>query len=201
MDQTNITPQNELKKMWFIIWSAITIIIALPLTAVTVFAPNNEIQIIFGIILFVFITIMVLVRIWIPAFYRSIEYGIDDDAVKMNCGVFFKRRVTVPFRKITNVDISQGPLQRMFNVGTIHVQTAGAGGAQGAQAELRFSGIRELDELKERIMDGVRGKNVPAEVIANDRKHDENRDSINELSILKDILAELKAVRTALEND
>ena len=196
MEPLKLSPQNELKTIWFIIWTAVACIVALPLTAGVIFIPDIGGQIITGIILSLFTVIMVLMRMWISAFFRSIEYGIDDDTVKMNCGVFFKRRVTVPFRKITNVDISQGPLQRKFDVGTIHVQTAGAGGAQGAQAELRFSGIRELDELKELIMNGMRGHRVPAAISSND----ETRDEKSELLILKDILNELKAVRAALEN-
>ncbi|MFQ5917784.1 MAG: PH domain-containing protein [Candidatus Binatia bacterium] len=71
---------------------------------------------------------MVPILLWIPAFYKSLEYIIDSDSVKIRKGVFWRKRVAVPYQKITNVDITQGPVQRMFNIGTIHVQTAGAGG-------------------------------------------------------------------------
>ena len=100
---------------------------------------------------------MVFIAFWIPAYFKTLEYILDDEAVKMNKGVFWKKRVTVPYHKITNVDVTQGPIERMYNLGTIHVQTAGAGGAQGANAELRMNGIRELESLKNIIMDGVKG--------------------------------------------
>ena len=192
MEPLIFSPRKEMKTIWFITWFVWFCIVALALTAGVIFIPDKAGQIVFGIILSIFTSIMVLLGIWIPAFFRSLAYSIDDDTVKMNCGVFWKKRVTVPFRKITNVDISQGPLQRMYNVGTIHVQTAGAGGAQGAQAELRLSGVRELDDLKERIMDGVRGHHAPSVISTSDET--------SELSLLKDILNELKAVRTILKN-
>ena len=192
MEPLNFSPRNELKTIWFITLFVGFCIAALPLTAGVIFIPDKRGQIAFGTILSFFTLFMLLLGIWIPAFFRSLAYSIDDDTVKMNCGVFWKKRVTVPFRKITNVDISQGPLQRMYNVGTIHVQTAGAGGAQGAQAELRLSGIRDLDDLKERIMDGVRGHIAPSVI--------STLDETSELSLLKDILDELKAVRTLFEN-
>ena len=73
-------------------------------------------------------------------------------------GVFWKKNITVPFTKITNVDVTQGPLQRLFNIGTINVQTAGAGGAQGARPELVFVGTRDLEGIKETIMERDRGR-------------------------------------------
>lgn len=196
MEPHTFTPLIELKKIWLNIWLAVYCIFALPLTAAVIIIPDIEGQIFFGIILAVFTVFMVLLRKWIPAFFGSLVYSIDDDSVKMNCGVFWKKRVTVPFRKITNVDISQGPLERMYNMGTIDVQTAGAGGAPGAQAELRFSGIRDLDDLKERIMDGMRGHIAAPSVIS---AGDETSDDKSELSLLSDILTEIKAVRSALE--
>lgn len=93
--------------------------------------------------------------LYIPAFYRSLEYSLEDDAIRANKGVFWRKRVTIPYFKITNIDITQGPVQRMFNIGNIHVQTAGAGGAQGARAELKLWGISDLDGLKNTIMQKV----------------------------------------------
>ena len=136
---------------------------------------------------------------WIPAFYRELDYSIEDDVVRSKKGVFFKKRVTVPFTKITNVDITQGPLQRYFNIGTIHVQTAGASVASGQNPELKMEGIRELDALRDEIMDRVktfyRKQNAAAEVKAEDAQTLAQDDST-----LMKILQELTAIRKGLEN-
>jgi membrane protein YdbS with pleckstrin-like domain len=71
--------------------------------------------------------------------------------------VFWQKRVTVPYAKITNIDVTQGPLQRSFDIGTIRVQTAGAGGAQGEQAEMVLWGLRDLEEVQNQIMRRVDG--------------------------------------------
>jgi membrane protein YdbS with pleckstrin-like domain len=96
--------------------------------------------------------IMIPVGIWLPAYHRSIEYGIDSEAVRSKRGVFWKRVTTVPFHKITNIDITQGPVQRAFGIGTVHVQTAGAGGSQGGQAELLLQGIDDLEGVRDRLL-------------------------------------------------
>ena len=136
--------------------------------------------------------VMLLVLAWIPAYCGTLEYVIGAQAVRSRGGVFWKKHVTIPLRMITHVDVTQGPMERAFGVGTIHVQTAGAGGAQGAYAELRFTGIRELEELKELIMNGVRGYTIPTKM-AGTQNSGRNEDGVTVL--LKEILDELRALR------
>jgi uncharacterized protein len=85
-------------------------------------------KLIIGICFACWILAFIPVLFWIPKAYRILEYFIDDDSIKMQAGVVWKKNVTVPYEKITNIDVTSGPVQRKFNVGTIHVQTAGYGG-------------------------------------------------------------------------
>ena len=130
--------------MSWIIWTVSGTVLSSP----TLLIPDPAGRYVLGSIWAVFIVWMICVRLWIGPYYRSFAYRIDNDAVRMQCGVFWKQDTTVPYNKITNVDVTQGPLQRVYGIGTIHVQTAGAGGAQGAKAEIRLSGIAELDKIK-----------------------------------------------------
>ncbi|MDT8285865.1 MAG: PH domain-containing protein [Elusimicrobiales bacterium] len=163
------------------------------LGAVLTLAPlDTPGTVIISLVMGLFLLIAFLLAIWIPAFYRSLEYSIDEDAVRCNSGVFWKRRVTVPYSKITNVDIMQGPVQRMYGVGSVHVQTAGAGGAQGGMAELAFLGVRNLEGVREAIMTRVKfraaaapGPAEPERAPAGDTQ--------------ERMLAELKAIRAAIE--
>ncbi|MFC1538199.1 PH domain-containing protein [Candidatus Latescibacterota bacterium] len=191
MEPLTFSPRKEQKTIWLITWFIWFCTAAVPIIAGVIFIPEIEGRIVFGVILVLYVLIMVLLGVWIPAFFRSISYRIDDNTVKMNCGVFWKKLVTVPFQKITNIDISQGPLQREYNIGTIHVQTAGAGGSQGGRAELRLSGVREIEDVKDRIMNGVQKRHTSSMISSHDEK--------SELSLLNDILNELKAVKEILE--
>ena len=100
------------------------------------------INLVFGLCAAGGLIIMLAVLAWIGAFYRSLEYVINADAVRAKKGVFWRRHVTVPYTKVTNIDVTQGPLERAFGVGRVHVQTAGASGPQTPQSELRMVGIR-----------------------------------------------------------
>jgi uncharacterized protein len=186
-----VLPEKEQKSLWFIGW-AITFILGLALCVILLATTIDKI--IFSLCLVGWLMLMVPILLWIPAFYRSLEYIIDDDAVKMKKGVFWRKRVTVPYPKITNVDVTQGPVQRMFNIGSIHVQTAGAGSAQAAQAELRLMGVMDLDGLKDTIMERVSNftfsgtREIKKEILEQ-----------NDSQILRHMLKELTAIRKAME--
>ncbi len=190
MESILLKPEKEQRIMWFIDW-AITFVIGLTVWIVLLLLVDT---VTFGLCLVGWLILASLFLLWIPAFYKSLEYVIDSDSVKMNKGVFWKKRVTVPFTKITNLDVTQGPVQRAFDIGTIHVQTAGAGGAQGAQAELKLLGVRDLDEVKDTIMERLRGYTI--------LKPDEVKQKVAEQSdseIFARMLKELTAIREVLE--
>jgi len=195
MDLSVIRPEKEQRSIMFIVWGIVLVLVSICMMPLIIFIPDIEAKIIFSILLSIFLLVMVLWAFWIPAYFRTLEYFIDYEAVKMNRGVFWKRRVTVPYHKITNVDVSQGPLERKYNFGTIHVQTAGAGGAQGAIAELRMNGVRELERLKDIIMDGVKGY----QSLKNSSQPEKKSINISDSEILQSILNELKAIHKMLE--
>ena len=144
MEKIELKPEIEQRKLWFITW-AIAFILGTLLWIIPPLFIGGEGFIFFAAFLVIWLIAMILTVFWIPAAFRVLEYVIDEDGVKMSGGVVWKKHVTVPYSKITNVDITRGPLQRYYNIGTIHVQTAGAGGKQGEKAELKLTGIRELE--------------------------------------------------------
>ena len=190
MEPIVVRPEKEQRTMWFIGW-AIPFVLGLALGVILL--PTVD-KLIFGLCLVGWLMLMSLILLWISAFYKSLEYVIDSDSIKMRKGVFWRKRVTVPYPKITNIDVTQGPVQRMFNMGTIHIQTAGASGPQGAQAELKLLEVRDLDGLKDTIMERVRdyAPSRPEEV-----KKEVGEES--DAEILGRILKELTAIREVLE--
>jgi len=190
METIAVQPEKGLRSLWLLIW-AIWFIIGLMALAILMVAN----PLVFGLIIFIWLITMILILLWIPAFYNSLQYTIEDDYVRSDSGVFWKKHVTVPFNKITNIDITEGPLQRMFGIGTIHLQTAGAGGQQGPKAELRLLGIRNLDWVKDIIMEGTRGHKI-AEAVQVKNEAVQQSDS----QTLEQMLKELSSIRKLLEN-
>jgi len=194
MEPIVLKPEREQKTMWFICW-AIPFVIVLVFLVVLLLFAKKEAFVVFALCLIGWLIVMSLILLWIPTFFSSLEYIVDNDSVKVKAGVFWKKRVTVPYTKITNIDVTQGPLQRMFEIGTIHVQTAGAGGTQGAQAELKLLGVRDLDEVKDAIMARVRSYTISRPEQIKEKVPEES-----DLKIFRRMLEELTAIRELLQN-
>ena len=189
MEAIAIKPEKALRSLWFVGW-AIWFVIGLIVWPILIIVQ----PIAFALCLVGWLIVMMLIALWLPAFWNSLEYSVENDCVKSRGGVFWKKRITVPYNKITNIDITQGPLQRAFGIGTIHVQTAGAGGQQGTRAEIRLLGISNLDQVKDMIMSGARGHTVSEPLPA------KSEPPKSAPEVLDQMLKELSDIRRLLEN-
>jgi membrane protein YdbS with pleckstrin-like domain len=81
-------------------------------------------------------------------------YELRDDEMSWKRGVWFRRTGIVPYNRITNLDVIQGPVMRMLGISTLSIQTAGYSGQ--AVPEIRIEGIEHADDLRELIRSLVR---------------------------------------------
>ena len=64
--------------------------------------------------------------VWPEASFRRLRFGIDETGIEIERGIFWQSRIAVPRARIQHTDVSQGPLQRRFGVGTLKLYTAGS---------------------------------------------------------------------------
>jgi hypothetical protein len=67
-------------------------------------------------------------------------YIITDRSLRIREGVWQIRETTLTFANIQNMNIVQGPLQRLFGIYDLVVDTAGGGGSSGHDSEGRLTG-------------------------------------------------------------
>jgi membrane protein YdbS with pleckstrin-like domain len=104
--------------------------------------------------------VFVFLTWWITAFYRTAAYRLTEAELEYRRGVFFQQQSTVPYNRITNVNATQGPIQRLLGAGSVGVHTAGYGGQMGA--ELTISAVGDYEEIKEQVMAHVRRRRPEA---------------------------------------
>lgn len=90
----------------------------------------------------------------IPPYYRSLQYEIHDDEVIVRAGVITKTVKHVPFRTVTNLEVSQGPFDRLLGIGTLKIHTAGMSGSSGAEEGLR--GLPNFQEVYDQVAAALR---------------------------------------------
>lgn len=105
----------------------------------------------------IFFGLKILTMIIVTRFdYDMRWYIITDTSLRVRYGVWALREVTVSFGNVQNVRIAQGPVERLFDISTLIVETAGGGNTEknphvkSHQAILR--GIENAKEIRDMII-------------------------------------------------
>lgn len=144
----------------FVPWFIIDFLLILGLIAIFTLLPmlmavGPETDVFFtgavlaGFLLFAFVFI-----VWTRLYYDTMEYELHEDELRWRRGVWFRTTGIVPYNRITNLDLRQGPVMRWLNISTISIQTAGYSGQ--AVPEIRIEAIEQAEELREILRRYVR---------------------------------------------
>ena len=78
--------------------------------------------------------------------WRTTTWWVTEEAIHHRRGLLATKETDVPLARVQSLDLEQGPVQRMFGVHAVHVQTGG-GGARG-EIVLEAVGDAEIGELR-----------------------------------------------------
>ena len=190
----------DLKKLYYTYLAIATVIFLawiLPVTAAAfIFLPFNIALIVAAFLLVPFFLLIIFTWYWITQYYASISYTLTDNEIVVHKGVWWKKKSFVPYNRITNINIEQGPISRHFQLGTVLIQTAGFSGGTGSAgglkpAEAVIFGVKNFEEIKEKIMNFIR-EIRPVAVEA-------KTEALAPQDVNRQILAELKKINKTLE--
>lgn len=123
--------------------------------------------------------------------YRSLFYEIHEDEVIMHAGVITRSVTHVPFKMITNLKVRRGPFDRLFELGTIDIQTAGKGEYHGATESL--VGLRNFKEVYDYVTTAMRQNRDLSPTFQ------EKADS-SDSEMLRNLLHEMKGIQDLLQD-
>lgn len=154
-------------------------VIAIFIVSILVVYLDNDLQvdlIFWYIMAAIFPTILVGWIIFNVLYFKSIQYKFEEHEIVIHRGVLQKKVKVVPFQSITNITISRDPIDRIFNIGTVKIQTAGYSGEK--TPELKIEGIKNYNEINNKIMSSVKldsritplkaEEKLPVEVLSTD---------------------------------
>lgn len=84
---------------------------------------------------------------WPAVVHRHASWRLDEEGFEIRRGVLWRHQITIPLGRVQHADVSQGPLQRMFELGTLTVHTAGTQNASVALEGLQHSVAISLRDL------------------------------------------------------
>jgi membrane protein YdbS with pleckstrin-like domain len=129
-----------------IILTVIFLIITIVSTGI-MFIKTEEILFVI-IALSVYVVIYGLLFYYLGAVYRHFSYSMNEYGLYINQGVFWRKKIIVPRNRVQHTDVTQGPLQRKYDLAELVVHTAGT-----RNASVRLPGI--LYQLAEDIRESL----------------------------------------------
>lgn len=143
--------------------------------------------------------------IYLPYYFRSIEYSVKAETgesmpeVYVKKGVITTTRKHVPFRTITNVSSRAGPFDRAFGIGSVHIETAGYSGSHQTGPEIKIEGIVFYEEIRDFILNELRKFREPY-VTGTEAAHAIEQPVPRQEGLDDEILITLREIRDLLKN-
>jgi membrane protein YdbS with pleckstrin-like domain len=136
-------------------------------------------------------------------------YIVTDRSLRIRNGIFQLTESTMSFANLQQVEVKQGPLQRVLGLADVRVQSAGGGGVQDekhAGDSLHtgiFHSVENANEIRDLILTRLRQFRQAGLGDPDDHPHAEaapkpGDDHEDTLAAAFEMLAEAKALRTAL---
>ncbi|NYT11339.1 MAG: PH domain-containing protein [Methanomassiliicoccales archaeon] len=187
---TEFKPSPRFKSLYFIYLTTIVVVLFLWWQILLIFFVPWWIWLAFFMPVLV---VTLFTAYWIPKFWQSMVYTLSATEINWNRGVWFRKTGIVPYNRITNVDISQGPISRSLRLAHLSVQTAGYSGSSQSgmiRPEIRLEGIEAYESLRDQIMDFVRRKRPEATETHFDEEQNGER-IVLEITRIRELLEEL----------
>jgi len=181
------SPMPQLKTLYFACLAMIVVVTVIPVALPLALFENALIAL--GIVL-LGAAFSAVVAWWIPLYYGTMVYRLTATEITWRRGVWFRQTGIVPYNRITNIDIMQGPLMRMLSISTLRIQTAGYSSQSMAKAGISLQGIQDAEALREMILEFVRGNRPVAT---------ESDAGIQAGGAMAALLSEVKAIRAILD--
>lgn len=136
-------------------------------------------------------------------------YIVTDRSLRIRTGIFQLTESTMSFANLQQVEVKQGPLQRLLGLADVRVQSAGGGGALDEKHQHDslhtgvFHSVENAPEIRDLILERLRQFRQAGLGDPDDHQHHEvapivGAESGDALAAAQELLAESKALRAAI---
>ncbi len=94
---------------------------------------------------------IVFLPLWFK--YKTMEYHFDEDGVSMRWGALFRREIHLTYRRIQDIHLTRGVIQRKLGLANVELQTASG----SATPEMTIEGVLAAEQLRDFLYTQMRG--------------------------------------------
>jgi membrane protein YdbS with pleckstrin-like domain len=116
--------------------------------------------------LLIFLMQAIVTYFWLRLNYELRWYKFTDRSLRIRSGVWNVHEMTMTFANVQNISIAQGPLERLFGISDVRVETAGGGksrphgegdGLGGVNLHVGvFRGVDNPEEIRDLMLERLR---------------------------------------------
>jgi putative membrane protein len=101
-----------------------------------------------GSALFAIATLIAFMAVSVLIYWRRFEYRVGANEIRIDSGILSRTHRSIPFDRIQDVDITQGPFARVLGLARVQFETGGSGGKEeGVLHAIRLERAEELRTL------------------------------------------------------
>jgi len=97
-------------------------------------------------VLFAFFSIGALFLRWL-----KLEYRVGADELRIDSGFLSRTSRAIPFDRVTDVDLEQGPIHRLFGLARVKLETGASAGGKEEEGVLHTISLARAEALREHI--------------------------------------------------
>lgn len=127
--------------------------------------------------------------------FHSMRYRFDAEGVSMRWGILFRREIVLNYARIQDIQIRANLLERWLGLARIELQTA----AGSANAEMTLEGFLHYEAIRDFLYQRMRGARESAGRSGVSGQALPADESAQLAAVLRDVAAELRALRQTLE--
>jgi putative membrane protein len=116
--------------------------------------------------------------VFVPLFfhYETLWYRFSPTGIAMGSGILFRSEQQLTYARMQDIHLSQNIIERWFGIGTVTVQTAGA----GAGGNLRIVGVRDFNGIRDYLYAKMRGVRDESQGASTDALLTDIRDALRD---------------------
>lgn len=84
-------------------------------------------------------------------YWRRFEYRVGADEIRIDSGIFSRTHRSIPFDRVQDVDITQGPLARLLGIARVKFETGGASAAGNEEGVLDAIALDRAEALRTHV--------------------------------------------------
>ena len=117
-----------------------------------------------GMALLAALALLVFLSVGLVLYWRRFEYRVGETEIRIDSGIFSRTHRSIPFDRVQDVDITQGPVARLLGLAKVKFETGSAAGKEeGILQAIALDRAEALRELVRRRRSGAGTPEIAAE--------------------------------------